>query len=186
MKTLPYAFAILLVVSAPLMRGRAQELQRPIDTHHSSAQFSVSHVFVERVSGTVPIAGGTVALTQGSTMPISVSAVLDASGIKTSDDDRDQALRGPDWFDVKRFPTWSFVSKKITPNGKNGFSIDGTLTIHGVAAPLHLEVTVDGNVGHPAYHAVGHVDRHAFGMTVTRLDPAIGSDVEITLLVQLE
>jgi polyisoprenoid-binding protein YceI len=186
MKALLSAFAVLLATSVPLVNGAAQELQRPIDTRHSSAQFSVTHVFVERVRGMVPVAGGTVTLPPGSTIPIGVSAVLDASGIKSGDDDRDQALRGPDWFDVKRFPTWSFVSKKITPKGKGGFSIDGTLTIHGVAVPQHLEVTVDENAGHPIYHAVGHVERHAFGMTVTRLDPAIGSDVEITLLVQLE
>jgi polyisoprenoid-binding protein YceI len=105
--------------------------------------------------------------------------------MKTGDDDRDASLEGPDWFDVKRFPKWTFASTKISPVTANAFTIEGLLTIHGVARPERLDATVSGAPAHPVYHATGAIDRHAFGMTVTRLDPVIGNPVNVTLDVVL-
>lgn len=159
---------------------------RAIDLVKSKAQFSVQHVFVERVTGTIPIVGGSIVLEPDSPIPISATAVLDASKAQSGDRDRDDSLRSPDFFDVKKFPTWTFTSTKVTPAGPAAFGLDGTLTVHGVTQPEHLEVTVRGDAAHPVYHAVGKIDRHAFGMTVTRIDPAIGGVADITLDVVLK
>jgi polyisoprenoid-binding protein YceI len=91
----------------------------------------------------------------------------------------------PEWFDTKKFPTWTFTSTKITP-APNGFMMDGTLTIHGVAQPEHMVVTVSGDPQHPVYHATCQVDRHAFGMSVTRLDPVIGGTVDVPLDIRVK
>jgi polyisoprenoid-binding protein YceI len=161
--------------------------QRAIDTSRSKAAFSVTHVFVERVTGTVPIEGGTVVLTPGSAIPVSATAVLDASRIATADLDRDASLRSPDFFDTNRFPTWSFTSTRIVPHGAAAFEMDGNLTIHGVTRPEKLDVTVAGaGAANPAYHAAAHIDRRAFGMATTRLDPAIGGIADVTLDITLK
>jgi polyisoprenoid-binding protein YceI len=160
--------------------------QRAIDTAKSRAQFSIQHVFVEHVSGTLPIVAGSVTLTPGSAIPLSATAVIDAAKLDTGDGDRDDSLRSPDFFDVKRFPTWTFISTKVAAKGSNTFAMDGTLTVHGVTQPEHLDVTVSGDAAHLVYHAVGHIDRHAFGMTVTRLDPAIGGVADVTLDIVLK
>jgi hypothetical protein len=47
-------------------------------------------------------------------------------------------------------------------------------------------VTVRGDVAHRVYHAIGHIDRRAFHMSVTRLDPAIGNIVDTTLDITLK
>lgn len=167
--------------------GAAQTLEhRDIDAGKSKAQFSVQHIFVETVTGTVPVMSGNVVLKPGSAVPVSVSAVLDPTRIKTGEDDRDGALQTSDWFDTKRFPTWTFTSTKVTPGTQNAFGVDGFLTIHGVSVPQHLDVKVGGDPAHPLYHATGHLDRHAFGMVKTRLDPVIGGDVQVDLTVQLK
>ena len=75
---------------------------------------------------------------------------------------------------------------QVSPSGTNAFGMDGLLTIHGVTRSEHLDVTVTGEPAHPVYHATGTIDRHAFGMTVTRLDPAIGNPVGVTLDVTLK
>ena len=64
--------------------------------------------------------------------------------------------------------------------------MDGLLTIHGVARNEHLDVTVAGTPAHPSYRATGTIDRHAFGMPVTRLDPVIGGSVDVILDVTLK
>jgi polyisoprenoid-binding protein YceI len=160
--------------------------QRSIDPARSRALFSVSHLWVERVIGTVPILSGSVTLAPGSIIPTSVTAALDATRIETDEPDRDKSLRSPDFFDTQKFPTWTFASTKIAPNGSNAFEMDGNLTIHGVAQLERLHVRVLGDVAHPVYDATAEVNRHAFGMTVTRLDPTIGATAAVTLDITLK
>ena len=158
---------------------------REIDVARSRATFSVSHIWVEHVTGTVPILSGSVTLADGAMIPSAVTAVLDATRIKTDEPDRDQALESPDFFDVAKFPHWTFASTKVIPQGANAFEVDGNLTMHGVTQPEKLEVTANGTPSHPAYHATAQIDRHAFGMSVTRLDPTIGGTADITLDIVL-
>jgi len=159
---------------------------RAIDTAHSTATFSVAHVWVEHVTGTIPIRSGSVTLSPGSAMPAAVTAVLDAAKVATDEPDRDAALRSPDFFDVATFPTWTFTSTKVTPRGTNAADVDGDLTIHGVTQPERLVVSITGTPDRPHYHATGTIDRQAFGMTKTRLDPVIGNAVGIQLDIVLQ
>ena len=151
-----------------------------IDPLHSKAQFSVQHIFVEHVTGTIPIVSGTIDLPADSLVPTSVTAVLDPKKLHTDEPDRDAALQAPDWFDTPAYPTWTFTSTKITAASK-GFTMDGMLTIRGVAQPEHLTVIASGDPAHPHYVATCEVDRKVFGMIPTRLDPVIGNPVDITL-----
>jgi polyisoprenoid-binding protein YceI len=151
-----------------------------IDPAKSHAEFSVAHVFVEQVTGTVPIVSGTIDIPAGAVVPAHVSAVLDPSGFKTDEPDRDAALKGPDWFDVTHFPTWTFESTTILA-APGGFLMDGKLTMHGVSQVEHLMVRIGGDAAHPTYHATCNIDRHAFGMKRVPLDPVIGNTVDVTL-----
>ena len=176
--------ALCAITVSPALSQSAD--QRDIDVAKSSAQFSIQHIFVDRVTGTVPILSGMAVMAAGSPAPTSVSAVLDATRIKTSEPDRDSSLESSDYFDVKLFPTWTFASTKIVPSGPQAFTMDGNLTLHGVTQPEHLDVTIHGDPAHPVYHAVAHIDRHAFGMKGARLDPVIGNDADITLDITLK
>ena len=71
-----------------------------IDPAKSTATFAVQHIFVERVTGTVPIVSGTIDLPEGSLVPTSVSAVLDPKKFHSDESDRDAAMQTPDWFDT--------------------------------------------------------------------------------------
>ena len=164
----------------------AAAMARPIDVARSSAKFSVEHVWVERVTGTVPIESGTVTLDPNSLVPTSVTATLDCADLKTDDPDRDAALRSSDFFDSGRFSTWTFTSTKIVPTGPSSFGMDGLLTIHGVTQPEHLDVTIAGTRQAPAFHAAGKIDRKTFRMKMTRLDPVIGNPVDVTINVMLK
>lgn len=168
------------------MLAQIVALTLAIDTAHSKASFSVQHIFVERVTGTVPISGGIVVLPPDSAIPQELTAELDPGKVSSGDRDRDASLVSIDFFNVKAFPKWTFASTKITPAGANAFGLDGTLTIHGVTAPEHLDVTIRGDPAHRSYHAVGHIDRGDFHMPVTRLDPVIGKTVDVTLDITLK
>jgi hypothetical protein len=49
-----------------------------------------------------------------------------------------------------------------------------------------VSVTVGGDAAHPVYHATAQIDRHAFGMPVTRLDPTLGGTAYVALDVVFE
>ena len=177
-------FALSLVWSRPLFAAASE--QREIDPANSVAHFSIEHIFVDRVTGTVPVLSGSLTMAPNSTIPLSISAVLDPTRMNSGDGDRDSSLESPDYFDTKRFPTWTFVSTKIVPEGNAAFGMDRLLTMHGVAQPEHLDVTIHGDPAHPAYHAVGRIDRHGFGMKGARLDPVIGNTADVALDITLK
>lgn len=184
-KRLAILAATIALFAAAVTSASAAE-RRDIDASASQVRFSARHVYIDTVSGSVPISEGFVLLGAHSAVPEAVRVTLDATRFASGDDDRDSNLQGPDWFDTKRFPTWTFVSSVIRGRGPSAFEMDGLLTIHGVTRQMRLDVVVSGDPERPLYRAVGHLDRHAFGMTVTRLDPIIGSDVTISLAVRLK
>jgi len=175
----------LVAAMSPIALAQATE-QRAIDPAKSKAQFSIQHVFVEHVTGTIPIRSGVVDVPAGSVIPVRATAVLDATKFNTGDSDRDGSLTSQDYFDTKKFPTWTFTSTKITPTGPASFGMDGLLTMHGVTQPEHLDVTVRGDAGHPVYRALGHIDRRTWEMKGTRLDPVIGNVADVTLDIVLK
>ncbi len=166
--------------------GAGAQSSRAIDPVRSHASFSVQHVWVERVRGSVPIVSGSVTLAAGSAIPTAVRAVLDASRVDTGEPDRDRSLESPDFFDAERYPHWTFASARIVPEGNDAFEMDGDLTIHGVTQDERVKVTVGGTPTDPLYHASAQIDRRAFRMATTRLDPAIGGIVDVTLDIALK
>jgi polyisoprenoid-binding protein YceI len=187
MRGLFFACAVALAVGTFGAAARADDADsHAIDATKSKAAFSVQHIWVERVTGTVPIESGNVVLATDSVIPDSLTAELDPSKVSSGDRDRDESLVSSDFFDVKNFPAWTFVSTKITPVNATAFGVDGTLTLHGVTVPEHLDVTVRGDATHRVYHAVGHIDRKAFHMAISRLDPVIGTTVDVTLDIVLK
>lgn len=175
---------VALVLAAALMAQTPAA--RSIDVAQSSAKFTISHLWVEHVSGTVPILRGQVTMGSDGLIPTRVSAVVDASQIDTNEPDRDRDLRSNNFFETGKYPTWTFTSTRIVPQSSTAFEMEGDLTIHGVTRPEHLRVTVTGTPAHPAYHAATKIDRRAFGMAVTRLDSTIGETADVTLDIVLK
>jgi polyisoprenoid-binding protein YceI len=186
MRGLTFACALALAIGIGTIARADDADSHAVDPAKSKAAFSVQHIWVERVTGNVPIESGTVVLSGDSVIPESITAVLDPSKVSSGDRDRDASLVSSDFFDVKNFPEWTFTSTKIVPVNAGAFGVDGTLTLHGVTVPEHLDVTVRGDAAHRVYHAVGHIDRKAFHMAVSRLDPVIGTSVDVTLDVVLK
>jgi len=184
MRGLRIAF-IGVVIGALLAHGAAAQTAsggaRAIDPAKSQARFTVAHIFVDHVTGTVPLSSGMIAYAAGSLVPARVDATLDPARIESGEPDRDRALAGPDYFDTQRFPLWTFASTAIVVTGPATFAMDGLLTIHGITRPERLAVTIGGDAAHPVYHAAGQIDRRVFGMKGQRLDPVIGTLVDVTL-----
>src|SRR5690625_7139509 len=91
---------------------------------------------VSRVRGTFNEVAGTITI--GETIEeSSVEAEVQAASVHTRNEGRDEHLRSADFFDVEKFPVWTFKSTALRPDGDE-FEMDGDLTIHGVTQPATL------------------------------------------------
>ncbi|HEY8574189.1 cytochrome b/b6 domain-containing protein [Phenylobacterium sp.] len=88
---------------------------------------------------------------------------LDLASVTTGDRQRDQALGGPDWFDLGRHARAEFEAEDFRKTA-GGFVAHGTLTMRGVSRPLDLpfRLTIAGDRA----QAQGEValDRRDFGV----------------------
>ena len=103
---------------------------------------------------------------------------------------RDSELRGASYFDVQKYPTITFQSKKIEAAGVGKLKVTGDLTIHGVTKQVVLDVDGPtapikdpwGNQREGA-SATTKINRMDFG--VAGLPAAIGNDITITLDIEM-
>ncbi len=164
-----------------------------IDPNHTQATFTVTHLAISRVSGKVPVTAGTVVL--GATdLPTAVSVTFSAKDIDTQSADRDKDLRSPDWFEVDKFPTMTFVSKAITGTPQ-AFTMVGDLTMHGVTKPVTLSAKTIGKMTdargrtHVGYTATGTLDRREWGLNWGHTTPGgaliAGNDVTLDINVEV-
>jgi polyisoprenoid-binding protein YceI len=142
-----------------------------IDGSHSSAQFSVTHLMISTVRGEFGSMSGTVEYDGTSVASIKVDATIDATTINTRDDKRDGHLKSPDFFDVAKYPTLTFKSKKVVAGTGGAFQLVGDLTMHGVTKEVTLDVTAPSQVvkgmrgeSRVAASATAKINRQDFGV----------------------
>jgi polyisoprenoid-binding protein YceI len=178
------SIALLLVASAA-----AQETWK-LDPPHSSAQFSVRHLGVSTVRGAFAKVSGTVVYDPNNLAKSSIEATIETSSVDTRVDMRDNDLRSPNFLDVQKYPTITFMSKKIERAGTGKLKVVGDLTIHGVTKEAVLDVDGPsepmkdpwGNMRMGA-SAATKVNRKDFG--VNGASGAVGDDLTITLDIEM-
>ena len=110
-----------------------------IDPAHSTAQFTVRHLGISNVTGSFTKVTGSVNLNDKDITQSQISATIDVSSIDTRVEMRDKDLRSPNFFDVEKYPTIEFKSKRIASNGGK-LQLIGDLTIHGTTHEVTLDV----------------------------------------------
>ena len=166
-----------------------------IDGAHSSPQFSVTHLMISTVRGEFGSISGTLEYDGSSVASIKADVTIDATTITTHNDKRDTHLKSPDFFDVGKFPTITFKSKKVVPGAGGAFQLIGDLTMHGVTKEVTLNVTAPSKVikgmrgeSRVAATATTKVNRQDYGVkwngTLDGGGVVVSDDVAITLDIE--
>jgi polyisoprenoid-binding protein YceI len=111
-----------------------------IDPVHSVAEFKVRHLMISNVKGQFTGLTGSLSLDENEISNSSVQAVIDAASINTREPQRDAHLKSADFFDVEKFPTLSFKSRRVSRTGDGELDVAGELTIHGVSREVVFKV----------------------------------------------
>jgi polyisoprenoid-binding protein YceI len=193
MKRFTLLILVLLFFATPSI---AEVSTWKIDTDHTSAQFKIQHMVISNVRGEFPDVRGTILVDEKDLTRSSIDAVIAADSISTNHTKRDNHLKSADFFDVEKYPTLSFKSKKVIQKSENEFRILGDLTMHGVTKEIELLVSGPtqtikdpwGNIRMGA-RATAEVDRKDFGLTWNKFletgGLVVGNEVEITIDVEL-
>ncbi len=166
------------------------------DTAHSSANFSVKHLGISNVSGTLGDVTGKVEVDDKDITKSKIEATVDLKGINTKMGKRDDHLRSPDFFDVEKFPSLSFKSTKVEKGEGNKLKVTGDLTIHGVTKPVTLDGELTAEVANPfsgaktrGFSGTTTLNRKDFGLTWNKTLEAggllVGEDVKVFVETEL-
>ncbi|HEX7757649.1 MAG TPA: YceI family protein, partial [Niabella sp.] len=124
-----------------------------------------------------------------------VTFSADINSISTGPAQRDEHLKGPDFFDAANHPKLTFESTGITPKGGDEFDMSGNLTIRGVSKPVTLNVEL-GGIGPNAYGQTiagfeinGKINRKDFGLNWSAVTETggivVGDEVKLQISAEL-
>lgn len=141
-----------------------------IDPAHSEVLFKVKHLMISNVTGTFAELGADVELQGADLIDAKVEFWANVNSVETGSADRDNHLRGADFFDADHFQKLTFRSTSVTKSGDD-YAVIGDLTIKDVTKPVTLKVEWSGLATDPwgntkaGLSFTGKIDRREFGLT---------------------
>lgn len=181
-------------MSAPITSAPASAAWH-VDPSHVEAGFAVRHLMISTVKGRFSGISGRVTVTGDDFATASVEATIDVNTIDTREPKRDEHLRSADFFDVARFPTMTFRSRRVDRSTKNHYRLIGDLTIRDVTREVVFDVMGEGLVRDPwgseraGFSATAVLNRKDFGLTwnvaLETGGVLVGDDVKLSIDVEL-
>jgi polyisoprenoid-binding protein YceI len=161
-----------------------------IDPAHSEVGFSVRHMMVSKVRGRFTTFSGEI-VTGADPLDSSVTAEIALDSIVTGQEQRDAHIRSADFFDVENHPTMTYRSTGVR-HGRDGYVVDGQLTLKGVTRDVPLALELNGFGPDPyggtraGFTATAEISRSDFGVSYNAAIEGGGVVVGDKVTIQLE
>jgi polyisoprenoid-binding protein YceI len=161
-----------------------------VDPNHTQVLWTVDHMGISPLSGLFPTSTGTLDIDPVNLAATKLSVTFNIAELVTSAPGLTKHLQTPDFFDVAKFPTATFVSTGVVGSG-NTAKVTGNLTIKGVTKPVTLDVRFFGagpspmskklNIG---FHASTTIKRSDFNLGYGV--PVVGDEVKLGIHAAFE
>ncbi len=182
------AFGLALLLPTP--QTQAQAPKADVDMEHVSVTWSVWHGGFSQVSGQFrQINKVDMVFDRKDVANSKVNVEIEAASLDSNHPFRDNWARSDAALNVWKFRTITFESTKIEKTGDNTAKMTGNLTMHGVTAPVTMDVTYNKGGMHlskqysiDGFTAKGKLKRSDFDMKA--FIPWIGEEIEF--VIQLE
>ena len=186
-----YLAALMLFI----VSGTVAQTKWNVDKLHSNVKFTVTHMIVSEVEGSFRVFDGSLIASKADLSDAKINFSVDVASVNTDNEMRDGHLKNDDFFNAEKYPKMTFVSKSMKPLGGNKYALSGDLTIRDVTKPVTFDVTYGGQIKNgtgakAGFKAKTTIDRLEYGLkwakTVEAGGLAVGKDVEITVLVEMD
>lgn len=174
----------LLLLGAAAKCGAADTYQ--VDPAHSFVMFRVKHMGIGYAYGRFDDLSGAFMFDSSNPSGLTFDLQVKADSVDSGNAKRDQHLKGPDFFNVKEYPTISFKSTSVRRAGEKSFDVSGDLTLHGVTRPVTVRLDWVGSGKDPwggyrtGFDGSFIIRRSDFGMKFG-LDGGLSDEVQITV-----
>ena len=166
-----------------------------IDPAHSNVEFAVKHLMISTVKGRFADVKGAARFDEANPRNTQVEIDIGTGSVDTRSEQRDAHLRSADFFEVERYPTMKFKSKRIDGDTNHEFKLVGDLTIRDVTREVTLDAEFTGRGRDPwggerlGFEAHGKINRKEFGLTWNQALEAggwvVGEDIKLNIEVEL-
>jgi polyisoprenoid-binding protein YceI len=142
-----------------------------LDPAHSEVSFKVKHLMISTVTGNIGAFNVQVESAAADFSDASIQFTAELGSLNTNNEQRDGHLKSPDFFDVEKFPTLSFVSESVTKKSDTDYVIKGNLTIKDVTKSIEVPAEFGGSAKDPWGNAKAgfsldfKINREDFGLS---------------------
>ena len=186
---------VAAIVASNALVSNAQNTQWGYDASHAKVGFAISHFGISETEGKFTRFDGTVFSDKPDFSDAKIDFTIDVNSINTEEPKRDEHLKSADFFDVAKYPSIVFKSKKLQPAGKNKYKLTGDFTMHGITKEITLEVLYKGTVVDPykntkaGFKVTGVIDRTKWGLAwngkLAAGELLVGNDVHLDINIEL-
>ena len=162
-----------------------------VEPSHTQIVFAYDHMGFTNNLGVIAQPTGTLTLDKANPAASKVSIEVPIANLTTGIPALNEHLAKPEFFDAAKFPTATFVSTGVKPDGATGADITGNLTIKGITKPVTLDAEFYGAGANPmnkkenvGFVATGTIKRSDFGMG--GFVPVVGDNVELKIIVAFQ
>ena len=134
-------FALLILLSLPLTAQAAETYE--LDPYHTNILRHANHFGFSNPDGKFVNTQGTLVLDEKNPEKSKLDVTIKPGSITTGSAKFDEHIRGKDFLNAEKFPTATFVSKKIDLEGKDRAKVLGDFTLLGVTKPVTLDVKLN-------------------------------------------
>lgn len=158
-----------------------------LDKSHTSVGFKVKHMMISNVKGNFSEFSGDFEYDEKSNMLKAMNGKISVNSINTQNKKRDDHLRAPDFFDVKKYPNITFKLTKVEED-----KAYGDITIKDVTKNIVLDFEAGGVIKDPwgniraGFSLEGKIKRKDFGITWNKVIEAGGVAVGDTVKLEIE
>jgi polyisoprenoid-binding protein YceI len=182
-KALVFLFAVVALVAFKPIADAVWKA----DKVHSNIKFTITHLMVSDVEGSFKDFDAKITASQPDFADASVELNANVGSIDTDNEQRDNHLKGADFFDAAKYPTFNFKSTSFKKVADKQYKVTGNLTLHGITKEVTLDAKYRGTVQHPmskknvaGFKVSGTIKRSDFGIGTNFASAMLSDEVAFT------
>ena len=184
-------FMIAMMIGMMIIGKAEAQTKWDLDNSHSNVKFTVTHLVISEVDGAFKTFNGSMTASKPDFSDARIEFSVDIASINTDNEQRDNHLKGDDFFNAEKFPKMTFKSVSMKKISGNKYELTGDLTIRDVTKRVKFAATYGGTTKDPwgntkaGFKATSTINRLEYGLKWNTLTEAggavVGADVTISI-----